>query len=127
MIGDIDTAPSPTNDRSKPNPRSPWSKTSSATVTESVWSDSPKPDHRDSEDGGADALAAKCVAGGARELVERPHPTFGSPVHDVETHERKPGEHGAVADRIDEERPAGTKPRVAAPPNAGPIMRDALN
>ncbi len=42
MIGDIDTAPSPTNDRSKPNPRSPWSKTSSATVTESVWSDSPK-------------------------------------------------------------------------------------
>ena len=66
-------------------------------------------------------------SGRARELVERPHPTFGSPVHDVETHERKPGEHGAVADRIDEERPAGTKPAIAAPPNAGPIMRDALN
>ena len=32
-------------------------------------------------------------------------------MQDVEAHERKPGEHSAVADRIDEERPAGTKPR----------------
>ena len=112
MIGDIDTAPSPTNDRSKPKPRSPWPKTSSATVTESVWSDSPKnPIIETARTAVRMPSLRNGIAGCTRELVKRPHPTFRSPVQDVEAHERKPGEHSAVADRIDEERPAGTKPR----------------